>query len=188
MAVIGARKIHPDVAGIRNHHTHKTYLDHGLWNHFNRGKQAVEVVGAFHQHLKLTSAQAVGGNEAVRHLEVVVIGKRIIDIRTHHWGDDLTGCQRGAVMHGDHTNLIIRIFDDHRGEPFSVGYHCTHILDDTLVFAAKRHVIDLLFGDHHKLSQVDGISTLSQNLPLRTALSVVVQKGGYILKIVGRDV
>ncbi len=93
MAVLSAGQVFTDSTSIGNHDTDKTHLDDGLVDHFHRGKQAVEVIGAFHQDLQLTSAQAFGVDKAIRHLEVVVIGQHVAEIRAHHRGDDLAGGQ-----------------------------------------------------------------------------------------------
>ena len=77
MPVVGAGQVFADRAGVGDHHTHKADFDDGLGDHLDRGKQAVEVVGALHQHLQLATAQAAGAQEAIGHLEVVVVGLRV---------------------------------------------------------------------------------------------------------------
>jgi hypothetical protein len=47
-------------------------LDHGLAHHLDRGEQAVDVIAALDQHLKLAPATATGGDELLRVLEGVV--------------------------------------------------------------------------------------------------------------------
>jgi hypothetical protein len=47
-------------------------LDHRLAHHLHRGEQAVDVIAALDQHLKLTPATAARRDELLRVLEGVV--------------------------------------------------------------------------------------------------------------------
>ena len=51
VAVVQPGKVFAEVAGVRDDHSHKTNLNHGLMNHLNGGEEPVEVIGAFHQNL-----------------------------------------------------------------------------------------------------------------------------------------
>jgi len=80
VAVIQTGKVFTDLASIGNDHAHETHFDDSFVNHFYGGKQAVEVVSAFHQHLQLPTAQTGGHDETVGHLEVVMVSRAVVHI------------------------------------------------------------------------------------------------------------
>ncbi len=73
VTIILAGKIVTHFAGIRDHHADITDFDDRLLDHLDRGKQAVDVIRAFHQHLQLAAAETAGPQEVVRILEFVMI-------------------------------------------------------------------------------------------------------------------
>jgi len=183
VAVIQSGEVFADLTGIRDHHPHKPDLNDRLVDHLHGGKQAVEVIGAFHQNLQLASAQAIGVHEPIRHLEVVMVGVAVCHVRANDRRDNLARWQRGAIVHGHNPDQVVRVLDHHRGETLAIADDRGHVFDDHLVVLAEREVIDAFFGDHHELRQVDGVSTFTQDLPLRTALTIMGQKVAYVLEV-----
>ncbi|MPM88034.1 hypothetical protein SDC9_135135 [bioreactor metagenome] len=185
MTVIQAREISAGLTGIRDHHAHKADFDDGLLDHFHGGEQAVEVIGTFHQHLQLTSTHTAGRDEAVWHLEVVVIGHRVVHIRADHRGDDLTRGQGRPIMHGDHADCIVGVFNNHWAETTARFDDLGHVLDDNFIITVERQKVHPLFSNDDELGQVESIGTLTQDLALRTLLTTIGQEMSHILEIIG---
>ena len=188
MPVFRAGKVFTLGASVRNNYTHKADFDYGFGNHLNSREQAVEVVRAFYKHLQLASTLAVGGDEAVGHLEVVVVRDIVGWIFSHYRRDNFSSRQGRPIMNGHNPDQIIRIFDHHRSKPVAVIDNAGHVFDYSLVVAAERQVIDALFGNYDELGQIDGVSSFTQNLSLRSALTAVGQKLDDVLKVIGSGV
>ena len=184
MAVILARKVDARPAGVGDDHADHAHFDDRLGDHLDGGEQAVEVIGAFHQHLQLAPAHTAGREEVVGHLEVVVVGLWRWPIVADDGGDDLTRGQRRAIVDGDDPtrsseSLITTGRKPLRSAITSAMRRITGFLP------AERQVVDLFFGDDDELRQVDGIGAFAQDLALRAALAAVIQESRHILEIIG---
>ena len=61
-------------------------------------------------------------------------------------------------------------------KPFRSMIDFGHALDDHVIFPAQRQAIYLFFSNDDELRQIDGISAFTQDLPLRTSLSTIMQE------------
>ena len=188
MLVLGARQILADLAGVRHDDAHVAHLDHGLGHELDRGEQAVDVVGAFHQHLQLPPAQASRREEFLGVLEAVVIRLGPGRVLAHRGRDDLPRRQRGAVVHGDDADVVVGALDDHGGEALALAQHLGHALEHLLLALLERQVVEALLGDDHELREVYGVRALADDLALRPALSAAPQEFGDVLEITRRGV
>ncbi len=151
--------------------------------HFNGGKQAVDIIGAFDQHLQLASAEAACFQELVGILELVVIGLDLLGIIAHNRSNDLALGKRGTIMDGHNADLVIRILDHDGVKTVALGDDIGHALDHLGVFAAERQGVDALIGDDDELHQVDRVRPFTQDPALRAALTAVLEKTLHILEI-----
>ena len=186
MAIVHARQVGAGLAGVRDHHTDHAHFDGGLGDHLDGSEQAVDVVGAFDQGLQLAAAHPAGAQEVIWVLEAVMVGLGVSRLCAHNAGNDLTLRQRGSIVHGDNPNRVIHVFDHHRAEAGAFADHTRHAADDLVFFAVEgQAVIDLFFGDDHKLHQVQGVGAFTQHAALRAALPASAQESHHILVIVG---
>ena len=113
-----------------------------------------------------------------------MIRRAVGHISANNRRDNLTRWQRKPVVDGDNPNQVVQVFDHNWGKTLAFSDDGRHILDHHLVVFAERQVINALFGNDHKLRQVNRVGAFTQDLPLRTALTAVSQKVRYILEII----
>ena len=73
MLVIGTRQVIPYNTGVRNYDAGVTHVNKRFGDHLHRGKEAVDIIGTFHQHLQLSSPVAARLEKPIGILEVVMI-------------------------------------------------------------------------------------------------------------------
>ncbi len=121
-------------------------------------------------------------------LEFIVIGFFLGRIVANHRRDDLALSQRRTVMDGYNTDRVVGIFDHYRPETLPLCNHISHAADGVSFFTAEGEAIDPFLGDDDELDQVDGVRTFTQDAPLRSALSAVLEEITHILEILGNGI
>src|SRR5581483_404998 len=114
--VLLARDVHANRSSVRDNHADITDLDHRLRNHLDGSKQAIDVVSALNQHLKLAATLAASREEALRVLERVVVRFLVTRIVADCWRNDFALRQRWPIVNGDDAHQVIGAFDYHRLE------------------------------------------------------------------------
>jgi len=188
VAVVLAADIGALVAGVAHHHAHGAHFHHGLGNQLHRGEEAVHVVGAFHQHLVLTTPQTARPQELVRVLEVVVIRRGIRGVLANRGRDDLTAVQAGTVVDGGDAHRVIGAANDDGPEAPALGDDGAHLLEGLQLTAIQGQVVGLVLGDDDELGDVDGVGAFAQDHALGALLAAVGQEGAHILEVVGLHV
>ncbi|OQA13936.1 MAG: hypothetical protein BWY63_03317 [Chloroflexi bacterium ADurb.Bin360] len=188
MAVFCSGEILASFASVGNDDPDVADFHNCLRDHFHCGKQPVEVIRTFYQHLELSPSQAAGIEKVIGRLEVVVIGSRIVWIIAHNGGDDFALRQRRTIMHRDDASKVVGVFDYHGAESISLGDDLCHVVNNGIFGAVQRQVVDALLRDYDELRQVDGIRAFAENLPLRSPLSAAAQEVLHILEIIRGDI
>jgi hypothetical protein len=183
-----ARQIDACLTRVRHHDTDIADVDDRLRNHLNGREQPIDVVGALDERLQLAAAEAARLQELFRVLKIVVIQRRHRGIVAPRRRDDLPVRERGAVMHRDDADDVDGVLDHDRLESVPLRDDHRHPLERVRLRGVKRQEMDALVRDHDELRGVEGIGTLTQDLALRSALTAGAQEGGYVLKVIGRDV
>ena len=88
MFIINTGQISPRHTRIRNHDASIAHVNKGFRDHLHGGKEAIDIVGAFNQHLQLPTTIAASLEKAIGILEVVVIGVGAGRVITHRRRND----------------------------------------------------------------------------------------------------
>ncbi|AEK62072.1 hypothetical protein CFU_2245 [Collimonas fungivorans Ter331] len=181
MAIFLAGQIGAFAAGVRHHHTHIPDRNDGLLDQFDRRKQAIDIVGTFHQHSLLAAAQAARSEEFFRLLERVVA---VADIRRQQF---ILGQSR-PILHG-HDGQLVRIMgagdflEHNRRKAAALIQHAAHLLVVRLFLGIQRQRIGRLFSHDDKQRRIDDVRAFAQDLALRTFLAAAFKEGTDVAEV-----
>ncbi len=186
MRVLGARHVVALAARVRHHHADEADRDHRLVDQLHCREQAVDVVGAFHQHALLAAALAAGLEEALGLLE------RVVEI-AHVGREQLVAGQGGAVLHRHHGQQVgrVRVFhalDHQRREAAAQVQQLAHLLVVLALGGVHRHRVRGLLRHHHEQRRVDDVRALAQDLALRALLAAAREEAAHVEEVVHRGV
>src|SRR5579859_2903011 len=167
-----------------NHHSRFALLDDRLRNQLHGGKETVDEIRPFRQHLVLAAPVAARSEERLRVLKVVMV-VRIVPAVADRRSDDVPLRQRRTVMNRYGPDLVRRAVDDHRLEPaFLIDLLRQRGDGDKLLFVAECQMVNLVHpADNGELSQVYGISSFAENRPLRSLLATLLKKLSNVGKV-----
>ena len=186
MAVFAAREVLALAAGVRDDDADEANRDHRLGDEFHRREQAVDVVGAFHQHALLAAAATAGSEEGLGLLEAVVA---VADVGCQQ----LVAVQRRAVLHRDDGELVAGVFaghflQHHGREGPSLVEHLAHALAVLAFLRVHAQRVGVLLRHDDEEGRVDDVRALAQHLALRPLLAAAGKEGAHVEEVTHRGV